>query len=98
MDLLFSKYANPFLFVDGMIQTGRFAEFVLEFIELENEKQLWEFYLHKVYDKSFEDFKRSLRPVRKPTQTDIKTTVNDSKSILDGFIPNGTGVNANGTI
>lgn len=91
MDLLFSKYANPFLLLDGMIQTGRFAEFVIEFITLDNEKTMWEFYLHKVYDKSYEDFKRSLHPARKPTESEIKTTVNGSKSILDGFIPTGTG-------
>ena len=91
MDLLFSKYANPFLFLDGMIKTGRFSEFVIEFMNLNSEKTMWEYYLHKVYDKSYEDFKRSLLPVQKPTAKDIKTTVNSSKSILGGFIPNGTG-------
>ena len=91
MDLLFKKYANPFLLLDGMIETGRFAEFVIKFMELDNEDTMWDYFLHKVYDKSFEDFKRSLHPVKKPTFKDIKTTVNDSKSILDGFIPTGTG-------
>ena len=39
MDLLFQRYASPFLFVDGMIQTGRFAEFVIEFIKTTNQEK-----------------------------------------------------------
>lgn len=72
-----------------MIQTGRLSEFVAEFIRMDNEKTIWEYFLHKVYDKSYDDFKRSIMPRQKPTQADIKTTVNDAKSILDGFIPDG---------
>ena len=79
-----------------MLATGRFAEFVHEFVRLENEKEeektIWEFYLHRVYDKSFVEFKQSLHPNAKPTKKDLETTVNESKSILAGFAPNRTGV------
>ena len=71
-----------------MIASGRLYEFVTEFINLENDRLLWELYLHKVFDKSFEEFKSSF-PVTQPKE-DIETTVKDSKSILESFIPTGT--------
>lgn len=72
-----------------MIASGRLYEFVTEFINLENDRILWELYLHKVFDKSFEEFKSSFA-VTQPKK-DIETTVKDSKSILESFIPTGTG-------
>lgn len=72
-----------------MIASGRLYEFVTEFINLENDRLLWELYLHKVFDKSFEEFKSSFA-VTQPKE-DIETTVKDSKSILESFIPTGTG-------
>lgn len=92
MDLLFSKYASPFLFVDGMIQTGRFSEFVIEFIEIDNEKrqeeQMWQLYLHKVFNKSYNEFKESLDGTNeKMSESQLETTVQESKNLLDNFIP-----------
>lgn len=72
-----------------MIASGRLYEFVTEFINLENDRILWELYLHKVFDKSFEEFKSSFA-VTQPKEN-IETTVKDSKSILESFIPTGTG-------
>lgn len=94
MDLLFQRYASPFLFIDGMIQTGRFFEFVTDFIRTTNqekEDQLdWEFWLHKVWDGTFEEFKRSIE-VNKENQNmsehTIETTVNNSLDILKNFNP-----------
>lgn len=89
MDLLFSKYASPFLFLDTMLDAGRFFESVIEIIQADNEKTLWEFYLHKVHDKSFDDFKKSLEADKPVPKEQVETTVINSKSILDNFIPNG---------
>lgn len=97
MDCLFSKYGSPFLFIDGIIQTNRFSEFVDEFLSLENEKKKWEFYLHKVFDKSFDEFEESLPKQQDVSDEQLETTIKDSKSILSGFIPTERGVN-NGTI
>lgn len=72
-----------------MIASGRLYEFVTEFINLENDRILWELYLHKVFDKSFEEFKSSFAVTQ--AKEDIETTVKDSKSILESFIPTGTG-------
>lgn len=93
MDTLFSKYACPFDFMDGMIQTGRFSEFVKEFIELDNskreEEQMWQVYLHKVFDKSYNEFRESIKSSEheKMSESEIGTTVQDSKNILANFIP-----------
>jgi hypothetical protein len=89
MDLLFSKYASPFLLLDGFILTGRLFDFVLEFIDIENEKTMWEFYLHKVHDMSFDEFKKSCSSRQTEPQTDeeLETTIQNSQSMLNGFIP-----------
>ena len=94
MDSLFKRYANPFLFVDGMIQTGRFSFFVRSFMqEIHNEKDertLWEFYLHRVFDKSFDDFKEDLSTDRKNRQMSefaMETTIKNSMDILKNFKP-----------
>lgn len=94
MDLLFKRYASPFLFVDGMIQTGRFYEFVVEFMKVTNEdleeKYDWEFFVHKVYDKSYQEFKEEIR-INKENQElsdhDIETTIQNSVNILNRFNP-----------
>lgn len=84
MDLLFSKYASPFSFIDILIDCGRFSEFIDEFYQAENEEKEWQFFLHKVYDKSFEDFKEAMKP--QPV-VNLETTVKTSKNILDNFKP-----------
>lgn len=94
MDLCFKRYASPFLFMDGMIQTGRLEEFVDEFaktLEKEKEDQVnWDFYLHKVLDGSYNDFIKELE-INKKNQTmskrTIETTINHSMKILNGFNP-----------
>lgn len=90
MDLLFSKYASPFLLLDGMIQNGEFSKFIDEFMNIHFESQKYEFYLHKVYDKSFKEFCDDLENDMKNmnvSQEQIETTIQESENILSGFIP-----------
>ena len=94
MDLLFKRYASPFSFVDGMINSGRFCEFVIEFIKTTNqeieEQYDWDFFVHKVYDKSYQEFKEEIR-INKENQEisddDIEATVEHSMNILNNFNP-----------
>lgn len=92
MDLLFNRYASPFSFIDVLISSGRFSEGVSEIYSFSNEDKEWDFFLHKVFDKSFDDFrKETLSQPQKMTSEDFETTVNNSKSMLQGFVPEKSG-------
>lgn len=89
MDLLFKRYASPYLLIDEMILAGQFSEFVTKLTEYDADQNLWEFFLHKVDGQSFNGWKASLRD-GKPNQMsdeEIETTVNDSYFILNNFEP-----------
>ena len=95
MDLLSQRYASPNFFIDGMIQTGRFCEFVFEFIKASNRDKEdaadWEFFLHKVWDKTFTEFRDEMKTTAKNqnmSKRTIETTVKDSMDILNQFNPN----------
>ena len=94
MDSLFKRYGNPFLFLDGMIQTGRFCHFVRSFWKEihkeEDEKTLWEFYIHRVFEGSFDDFRAGLEndaKNRSMSEQDKETTFKHSMNILQNFSP-----------
>ena len=94
MDSLFKRYANPFLFMDGMIQSGRFCFFVHSFWkeihDEENEKTLWEFYIHRVFEGSFDDFRKGIENDKKNQSMSgqaMETTIKHSMNILQNFSP-----------
>ena len=94
MDWLFKRYANPFLFIDGYLQAGRFLDFIEDFVatiqEEKEEQYQWEFFLHKVPEGSFADFRAKLKEdkeLKELSATQIETTVNDTFNILNNFNP-----------
>jgi hypothetical protein len=94
MDLLFQRYASPFSFMGGMILSGRFCEFVVEFTSTitkeREEKTNWEFFLHKVWDGSYQDFCADVENNKKNltmTKGTIETTIQNSINILNNFSP-----------
>ena len=94
MDLLFARYADPFSFINGMIQTGRFCEFVESFMTAvqkdREEETRWQFFLHKVFSGSYSDFKEELKTNSENanmSERTIETTVNHSMNILNKFNP-----------
>lgn len=92
MDLLFHRYASPYFLIDQMISVEGFSGFVQELYDRTEDERLWEFFLHKVCDQSFEEFKGTLNGKPKDsfemTKTQIETTINNSFDIMQGFIPN----------
>ena len=71
MDLLYSRYASPFEFMNLYINGGRFGEFVSKLLETdykrkkekaekEDEDKLWSLYIHSMPDRSFEEWKKEL--------------------------------------
>lgn len=89
MDLLFKRYASPFLLVDEMIAVGQFSEFVSKITEYDSDQSMWEFFLHRVDGQSFNDWKNSISGNAKQqiTKEQIETTINDSYIILNNFEP-----------
>ena len=94
MDLLHKRYASPFSFVDGMIRTGQFSAFVDDFAAAlakdKEEQTTWEYYLHRVYDKSFADFREAIENDernKKMSERTIETTIQKSMDILKNFKP-----------
>ena len=79
--------------LDRMISSGRLHEFVDEFVRIYNEEQedktLWEVWLHRIFDKSFAEFKNSLNQTEKaaPTPEELRSIAQDSMNILAGFAP-----------
>lgn len=92
MDLLFSRYASPFIFMDVLISSGRFSEGVSQIYDLSNEDKEWEFFIHKVFNKSFDEFKNeTLSQAQEMTSENFEATVKNSKSMLQGFVPEKAG-------
>lgn len=91
MDLLFKRYASPFLLIDQVILVGQFSDFVLQLVEDDADDALWEFFLHKVGDgQSFKDWKSSLdipQTDDEVTDEQIGATINSSINILNSFEP-----------
>ena len=84
--MLFSEYASPFLLVDQFIGVRMFSEFVTEIITIRNDKELWQFFLNKVENQSFNEWKASL-PGNEPDDEEIETTITKSFNLLNTFNP-----------
>ena len=89
-----TSYASPFSFIEEMIRSGRFDEFVVKFVETTNKEEeerfQWEFFLHRVFDQSYQDYVEEIKNNKKNlsmTKRTIETTVQDSLNILNNFSP-----------
>lgn len=82
------------IILNQMIRAGRFKEFVKEVLKIHNQEMLdklrWEFWLHRIYDMSFDEYIAKLDG----TETDevipdevLEATVQDSMGIINGFCP-----------
>ena len=94
MDQLFKRYADPFPFMDGMIQTGRFCYFVRSFWQEihkeEEEKTMWDFYIHRVFEGSFDDFRAGIKndqANQSMSEDDMEATIKYSMYLLNNFSP-----------
>ena len=101
MDLLFKKYASPFLFIDGMLQSDRFSEFVDDFIQASNKETevenkdkemrlLWELWLHRIFDMTFPEYMKEIeisKGHQNISEKEIETTLQNTSDILNNFNP-----------
>ncbi len=77
------------MLLDQMLQAGRMCEFIVEVNDITADEKHWDFYLHKVFDKSFADYLKEAQKPAEPETADMKqveTTVKNSMNILDTFI------------
>lgn len=94
MDSLFKRYADPFSLLNGYIATGRLSEFINTFAKCKLEDDRWEFYIHRVWDKSWDDYKADLENTwnnQTLSKDEIETTVNMVADIMKNFKPEGGG-------
>ena len=91
MDLLFKRYASPFVLLDCLICTNSLSEFIddlFKFINEEREENTqWEFFLHKVYNKSWKEFIDEINVSNEQKEVDLGATLNKSKNMLKNFTP-----------
>lgn len=87
MDLVFHRYASPFLLLDEVVKAGDLSEFVSMLWDTVQEEQQWQYFLAKVFDKSFDDFKESIKPQQPISKKELETTVKESLNMMNTFIP-----------
>ena len=87
MDLLFVRYASPFVLLDGFILTNSLNNFVDDFSDFINEDREWEFFLHKVYDKNWSEFSNDMKQSENQKPVDLGATIVKSKNMLSNFTP-----------
>ena len=85
MDRIFKRYSDPFSLIDEVIRNHDFVSWIAEFVDAENEEQVWDVWIHRILDKSFEEFKKDV--LRPKSTIPLETTIQDSMSILNNFSP-----------
>lgn len=79
--------------LDSFVCIGQLHDGVSDIVkrinEEEKEKYRWEFFLHKVYDKSYGDFLKGVEnntvESHRMTEDEVKNVVDDSASLLNLF-------------
>ena len=89
---MFKRYSNPFSLFDELIESNQFNDFIMTLNTKYIEDLEYELWLHKVYDKSFEEFKKDISISRDAqagymNEDDVKATVKKSNEILSNFTP-----------
>ena len=89
---MFKRYSNPFSLFDELIESNQFNDFIMTLNTKYIEDLEYDLWLHKVYDKSFEEFKKDISISRDAqagymNEEDVKATVKKSNEILSNFKP-----------
>lgn len=87
-DLIYHRYASPTTLLNEVIAAGQLPEFIDLVIKKREEERDWEYYLHRIFDKSFNDFVNEMETETQTRQTfDVETTLQDSISMMTDFSP-----------
>ena len=86
-DLLYKRYGKPLELLQQMVEIGQLAEFINELVQIRNEelqeKTMWEYYLHRVYDMSFDEFMQQTKEPEAPETMGKDRMVEIVKDSLD---------------
>ena len=90
--MVFKRYSNPFSLFDELIESNQFNDFIATLNDTYIQEFEYNLWLHKVYDRSFEEFKKDISISRDAQagymdDEDIKATVKKSNDILGNFNP-----------
>lgn len=83
------------MLLQQMLQAGRLAEFIDELGQImwqeKANEQRWDFWLHRVYDRSFEDYvndcEAAMQQAEASENVNIETTVKNSFEMMENFHP-----------
>lgn len=83
------------MLLEQMLQTGRLAEFIDELGQLmwqeKADKQRWDFWLHRVFDMTFDEYVQlcedSMQQNESSEKNDIEATVKHSYEMMENFHP-----------
>lgn len=83
------------MLLQQMLQTGDFSQFIDELGQImwqeKADKQRWDFWLHRVYDRSFEDYlndcEAAMQQAEASENVNIETTVKNSFEMMENFHP-----------
>lgn len=91
MDLLFSRYASPFVLLDNLLLTNSASDFIDDLFKIINEEKeeqtRWEFFLHKIYNKTWKEFIDEINISNEQKEVDLGATLKKSKNMLKNFTP-----------
>lgn len=92
--MLFSRYADPISLVGGYIASGMMARGIDAFVDGYVEDQTRQVWLHKVFDKSYDEFKAGIKKEKGTKKTSLTkeqagATISNSMKILENFAPGG---------
>lgn len=94
LDSLFKDYGNPTILIDGVISSCRFCEWLDAQYDNEEEKTMWEYYIHKLGawdERTFDEFRNDItkgRPAKgyvKPTAEQTSATIKKSFEMFKHF-------------
>lgn len=96
MDLIFKRYSSPFFIINEMIANNQLVEFINKLYDITNDEKIYEFWLHRVYGQSFEEYKGSLNVQKNSSdardyskeKVDVNKVVSQSMDILNDLKPN----------
>lgn len=91
--MLSQRYACPFFVLDDFIRLEQLHDFVIQFLTTDQEEKMeqyrWEYYLHKVFDKTYAEYLDMLEHNEEcePSMDEeqIRNVVDESASLIDLF-------------